>query len=68
MNDIDFIREFARISVAECCRKNKVNMPNVYHRKVSKDKAKKVREEIEHRIAKLYIKGDNENVNETSSL
>lgn len=63
MEDFEYIREFARISVNDCCKKVKVSMPNIYNRKTSKEKAKMVREEIEDRIARLYLKGKKENGN-----
>lgn len=63
MEDFKFIREFARISVNDCCKKVNVSMPNIYNRRTSKEKAKMVREEIEDRIARLYLKGKKEDVN-----
>lgn len=63
MNDFEYIREFAKISVSNCCKVNNVNMSNIYNKKTSKENAKKVREEIEDRIARLYLKGKKEDVN-----
>ena len=56
MQDFEFIREFGKISVKECCRTVKVDMSNIYNKKTTTENAKKVREEIEDRIAKLYLK------------
>lgn len=63
MDDFNYIREFAKISVNDCCKKVKANMSNIYNRKTSKEKAKMVREEIEDRVARLYLKGKKEDVN-----
>jgi len=61
MQDFEFIREFGKISVKECCKTVKVDMSNLYNKKTTKENAKKVREEIEDRIARLYLKGNKEN-------
>ena len=63
MQDFEFIREFGKISVSDCCKVNKVNISNIYNKKTSKENAKKVRTEIEDRIARLYLKGKNEDAN-----
>lgn len=61
MQDFEFIREFGKISVSDCCKANNVNISNIYNRRTSKENAKKVRTEIEDRIARLYLKGKKEN-------
>lgn len=63
MNDFEFIRKFSEISVNKCCKYLKIDPGNVYNQKTTLQNAKKVREEIEDRIARLYLKGKNENVN-----
>lgn len=63
MNDFEYIREFGKISVSNCCKVNNVSMSNIYNKRTSKENARKVREEIEDRIARLYLKGKKEDGN-----
>ena len=56
LDNIDYVRAFAKIKIKDCCKKVKVDVHNLYNRKVSNEKAKLVKEEIENQIAKLYIK------------
>lgn len=58
MNDRDFIKGFSKISIADICRKEKVNRSNILKVKNDSEKTKLVRERIESEIAKLYIKED----------
>lgn len=60
MKDFDFIREFGKIKISDCCKSVKVDMSNIYNKKTTLENAKKVREEIEDRIARLYLKGKKE--------
>lgn len=55
MNDIDFIRNFSKISISGICEKTKINRANLLNNKTSKKNIKIVRENIENEIAKLYI-------------
>ena len=63
MKDFEFIREFGKIKISDCCKSVKVDMSNIYNKKTTLENAKKVREEIEDRIARLYLKGKEENGN-----
>lgn len=63
MKDFEFIREFGKIKISDCCKTVKVDVANLYNKKTSLENAKKVREEIEDRIARLYLKGNKENGN-----
>ena len=49
MKDFEFIREFGKIKITDCCKS--------LYKKTTLENAKKVREEIEDRIARLYLKG-----------
>lgn len=55
-SDIDFIKKFGKITISGICKKLKVNQGNLYNNKLSSEKEKLVREEIESEIAKLYLK------------
>lgn len=57
MKDFEYIREFGKISIKDCCKSVKVDVANLYNKKTTLENAKKVREEIEDRIARLYLKG-----------
>ena len=56
MNDKDFIKNFSKITLTGICKKLKVNRGNVIAGTTKKQNLKKVREEIESEVAKLYIK------------
>lgn len=61
MKDIDFIKNFSKITIKGSCKRAKVDRANLWAGRVSADKVKKVREEIEDQLAKLYIKKQEEN-------
>lgn len=62
MKEIDenliYIRNFMKISLKDICDKLKITRSNIYNGKISKEKTKLIREEIESEIAKLYLKFD----------
>ena len=62
MKDIEYIKKFSKITITGICRKLNVNRTNLLTERTTKDNTKKVREEIESEIAKLYLKEENENV------
>ena len=62
MKDIDYIKKFSKITITGICRKLNVNRANLLTERTTKENTKKVREEIESEIAKLYLKEENENV------
>lgn len=58
MNDLEFIKKFAKITVSGACKKTKVDRAGLLSNRLKDDKAKLVREEIESEYAKLYLKED----------
>ena len=58
MEDLEYIKKFIKISVHSICKKLKIDKSNLYSGKTTTINVKKVRQEIESEIAKLYIKGD----------
>lgn len=58
MEDLEYIKKFIKISVPSICKKLKIDKSNLYTGKTTTLNIKKVRQEIESEIAKLYIKGD----------
>ena len=58
MEDLEYIKKFIKISVPIICKKLKIDKSNLYTGKTTSLNIKKVRQEIESEIAKLYIKGD----------
>ena len=58
MEDLEYIKKFIKISVPSICKKLKIDKSNLYTGKTTNINIKKVRQEIESEIAKLYIKGD----------
>lgn len=61
MNDLDFIKNFSKISIKKVCEKNNINRANLLNNKTTKKNIKTVREEIESEVAKLYIKSGDKN-------
>ena len=58
MEDLEYIKKFIKISVTSICKKLKIDKSNLYSGKTTNINIKKVRQEIESEIAKLYIKGN----------
>lgn len=56
MEDLEYIKNFSKISISGICRKKKIDRANVLTNKTKKENLKVIREEIESEIAKLYIK------------
>lgn len=61
MEDLEYIKKFSKINITRACKKVKVNRANLLNNKTTKENVKKVREELEHQVAKLYIKKEEEN-------
>ena len=61
MDDLEYIKKFSKINITKACKKVKVNRGNLLNNKTSKENIKKVRQELENQVAKLYIKEDNKN-------
>lgn len=55
MDDLDFIKEFSKISISDICKKKNVDRTNVITGRASAEKTKKVRKGIESEIGKLFI-------------
>ena len=58
MEDLEYIKKFIKTSVPSICKKLKIDKSNLYSGKTTTLNIKKVRQEIESEIAKLYIKED----------
>jgi len=56
MKDIDYIKNFSKITIKGACDKLCINRGNLLNGKTTKENEKKVREELENQIARLYIK------------
>lgn len=55
MDDIDYIKNFSKITITRACKKSKVNRANVINGRASKKSISKVRKQIESDIARLYL-------------
>lgn len=53
-----YIKKFNKITLTNICEKLGITKSNIYNNKISKEKTKLIREEIESEIAKLYLKLD----------
>lgn len=58
-----YIKKFNKITLTNICEKLGITKSNIYNNKISKEKTKLIREEIESEIAKLYLKLDIEEGN-----
>ena len=56
MDDLEYIKKFSKINITKACKKCNVNRGNLLNNKTTKENIKKVREELENQVAKLYIK------------
>ena len=56
MNNREFIRRFSKITMTKICKKENLDSRSLYT--FNEEKLKRVREDIESEIAKLYIKED----------
>ena len=63
MKDLEYIKRFSKISISGICKRKNINRENLLNNKTTRKNERIIREEIESDIAKLYIKGDNENGN-----
>lgn len=61
MKDLEYIKQFSKISIKGICEKYKINRANLLNGKTKKNNIKKIREGIENEIAKLYIIKDDSN-------
>lgn len=55
MNDLEYIKQFSKITIKKVCEKEKVNISNLYNGRITEEKLKKVKKRLEHEVAKLYI-------------
>lgn len=59
--DIEFIKNFSSIKLSEILKKFKVDASNFYKGKVSVEKVKLVKDELDKKIINLYYDRINEN-------
>lgn len=55
MEDLDYIKKFSKITIKSVCEKANVDRSNVFNGRTTKKNIKKVKEQIENDIAKLYL-------------
>lgn len=60
--NLHYVLKFQKINLTNICKKLHIAPTNVYSGRISKEKAKMIREEIESEIAKLYLKLDIEGI------
>lgn len=63
LRDIQFIKNFSKITVRGACKEENVKSPNLYTLEISKENLKRVKENIDRKIKDLYKDYD-----ETDSL
>lgn len=66
MEDLDYIKNFSKISIKRACSKSKANRSNVLSGRASKKTINKVRKQIESDIARLYLIGEEDEERESS--
>ena len=60
--NLNYVLKFQKINLTNICKKLHIAPTNVYSGKISKEKTKLIREELESEIAKLYLKLDIEGI------
>ena len=56
MDDLEYIKKFSKINITKACKKCHVNRGNLLNNKTTEENIKKVRQELENQVAKLYVK------------
>lgn len=56
MKSQDYVKEFKNINVTSVCKDLKISRANVSRGNASDEQYEKIKEELENRIANLYIK------------
>ena len=52
--DINFIKNFSSIKLSEILKKNKIDPSNFYKGKISEEKTKLIKDELDKKIINLY--------------
>ena len=52
--DINFIKNFSSIKLSEILKKNKIDPSNFYKGKISEEKTKLIKDELDRNIINLY--------------
>lgn len=58
IDDLDYIKNFSKISVSKICEENYINRQNLLNNKSTKRNAKIVKEALENKIFSLYVNND----------
>lgn len=66
MDDLEYIKNFNKITLTRACKKNKISRQNITSGKASKKTIKKVRRQIENDIAELYLMRESDEKRESS--
>lgn len=66
MEDLDYIKQFSKISITNACRTLKIDKSNLYSGKCKKDNIVKLKKYLESEVAKLYILKGDEDVKKNS--
>lgn len=53
--DLEFIKKFSSIKLLDILKSNKIDPSNFYHGKVSSDKLKLVKNDIDLKLINLYL-------------
>lgn len=56
LKNIEFIKDFSKITVSSACREENVKKSNLYKMTTTPEKIQRIRENIEKRIKALYDK------------
>ena len=67
MEDLEYIKKFSSITIADACRHFKLDRSNLVNGRLGREKEKKVRKYIENKLAKVYLE-ESENYVKDSTL
>lgn len=59
--NLKFIQDFSKISISDICKKYNISRAGLYTGEIIEEKTEIVREEIENKIGRLFMKEDDIN-------
>ena len=66
MEDLEYIKKFSSITIADACRHFNYDRSNLVNGKLGREKEKKVRKYIENELAKVYLEESDKYVKDST--
>ena len=55
MKDLEYIKKFSKISITKVCKELGINRGNLLSGRTTPENIKKVRDELERKVSKIYL-------------